>query len=141
MTDLPADAIQHLWPFLLLVGLSATTLVALVKGLLGARTLVREESIEALKTDAGKAAIRAVVSEAVTGMIEPLKDAVAEQRRSAKEQGSRLGALEQWRGKAEALLAQVERHEGRLDAHDRWVVEFGKALKRAGGGDEEGPST
>ena len=131
MNDLPQTAVDHLYPFVVLGVLSLVTLIALLRGLMGARAIVREESIEALKTEAGKAVLRAVVGEAVTGMIEPLKDAVAEQRRSAISQGERISKLEHWQARADVALSVLAKHEERLTRHERWVVEFGKILKRA----------
>jgi hypothetical protein len=128
---LPQSAVEHLWPFLCLLALSAATFVVLVKALLGARALVREESIEALKTDAGKEVLRGVVAEAVTGMIEPLKDAIAEQRRSSIAQGDRLGKLEQWQARADVALSLLAKHEEHFGRIDRGLLRIWVLLKRA----------
>ena len=128
---LPQTAIEHLYPFLLLGGLSVITLGAIIHGMRTMRNLVREESIAALKEDEGQKAIREVVAAALTGAVEPLKDAIAEQRRAAIAQGERIGKLEQWQARADValgVLAKQAEHLGRLD---RWVIEFGKILKRA----------
>jgi hypothetical protein len=105
--SLPQSALDHLWPFVLLAALSVATLIGIIKILLGARTMVREESVAALTTDAGKAAIRGVVAEAITPVAENLESAINDQARTLREHGSAIDRAQASADAAHRRLDQI----------------------------------
>ena len=163
MSPLPDTAVSMLYPVLAIlfgaVAVVVAVLVAAVKGFRWAneqwgqrfaaelasvafRATIRDESVAALRSQAGREELRMAAAEALQGLAGPLMSAQSEHARqlrdlkvdlaeAKKAHGERLGALDVWAGKADVLLRDVAEHGRKLSALERGWVTMTNILKRA----------